>query len=150
MKRDDVFPSKWLKASDLNGPCRAIIGRVEKEKIGEDLKAVAYFSRAQLDVVKEKGLVLNNVNWTSIETLHGEDSDDWHGCEITIYPTTTMWAGKKTPCIRIDDRPPQMAAAKPDYKSGLPSASNGTPKPKLKPMVDERNPPDDMNDEVPF
>lgn len=144
MKRDEAFPSKFLRSTDLNGPCRAIIGRLESDKIGDDKKYVLYFSRAQQDIVKDKGLVLNATNWDIIAGMHGEDSDDWHSCEITLYATTVMVQGKRTPCIRVDDRPQQMTTAKPQFASGLPQNGNSRPKP----SVDERNPPDDLSDEA--
>jgi hypothetical protein len=152
MRRDDVFPSRWLKATDLAGPCRAIIARCDMEKVSQDgdEKPVIYFNRAQQEIVKTKGFVLNGTNWDAIEALHGGDSDGWLGKEITIYPTTTRFQGKTVPCLRVDDRP-QETPAKPERPSAVTRQNGSDPIGKPKKMFDERHPPpDDMNDEIPF
>ena len=66
MKRDDVFPSKYLKAGDLNGkpftvkiasaPCETLKSRDGKE----EQKTVLYLVGAK------KVLPLNRVNWDSV------------------------------------------------------------------------------------
>src|SRR5215831_1096232 len=104
MKREDVFPSRWLKAADLEGKkVRAIIGRLEMQEMGDDgEKPVLFFTRAQNEAVKNKGLVLNSTNWESIELMHGPESDDWLGKEITLYATKVPFRGKMTDGIRIE------------------------------------------------
>ena len=61
MKANDVFPGKYLKASDLNGHEPVVtIDRVEMEDVGDGRKPVVYFKG------KEKGLVMNKTNFSTI------------------------------------------------------------------------------------
>ena len=91
MDMNTVFPSKFLRASDLQD--RAVnvtIDRVEMGDIADDtVKPVVYF------VGKEKGLVLNKTNTKTISNLYGGESDDWAGKSITIYPTETDFQGER-------------------------------------------------------
>ena len=44
MKMSEEFPSKYLKAADLQGrEVRVTMAHVEREKIGDDAKPVLYF-----------------------------------------------------------------------------------------------------------
>ena len=66
MHIDSAFPSKYLKASDLQGRNVTVkMGRVEQEKIGTDEKLILYFQG------KEKGVVLNKTNANNVAALYG-------------------------------------------------------------------------------
>ena len=96
MRKDDVFESKYLKASDLrDNDVTVTMDRVQKETVGDDHKPVLYFQG------KKKGLVLNITNWNNIALLYGDESDDWTGQRITLFPTTTDFQGRTTECIRV-------------------------------------------------
>ena len=75
MKRDDVFPSKYLKAADLNGkPVTVTIKSAPYETLKnpegkEQGKTVLYF------VGGKKALPLNVVNWDSVAAICGDDTD---------------------------------------------------------------------------
>lgn len=95
----DAFPSKYLKASDLNGrePIVTIKG-VKYEAVGRDkeMKAVVYFKG------KDKGIVLNKTNATKITKIVGSsETDDWRGHQIKLYSTETEFGGETVECIRI-------------------------------------------------
>jgi hypothetical protein len=96
---DSVFPSNYLKASDLGGASPVVtIDRLEIEPIGRDreMKPVLYF------VGKTKGLVLNKTNASKIAELTGsKDTDDWPGNAIRLYATETEFAGETHETIRI-------------------------------------------------
>jgi len=96
---DAVFPSNYLKASDLGDKSPLVtVDRVEIEPIGRDkeMKPVIYFQG------KEKGLVLNKTNAKKIAELVGsKDTDDWTGCQIRIYATETEFGGETVECIRV-------------------------------------------------
>ena len=54
---NDEFPSKYLKAADLQGNVAKVqIGNVTSEQIGSDRKLIMYFAG------KQKGMVLNKTN----------------------------------------------------------------------------------------
>lgn len=99
MKGSQVFPSKYLKAQDIpQGQFAAVtIDRVQMEDVsgdGED-KPVIYFRG------KNKGMVLNRTNWSSIADVYGDESDNWSGQQVSLYQTTTQFQGKNTPCLRV-------------------------------------------------
>ena len=97
MKSDDVFPSKYLKASDLQGrEAQVVIDRVVRED-GID-KPVMYFQG------KEKGLVVNKTNWNRVAYLYGDESDDWAGREIILAAELVEYQGKTVEGTRV--RPP--------------------------------------------
>ncbi len=96
MKRSDVFPSKYLKAEDLSGQTVAVtIETVCMEEVSNDQKAIAYFRG------KQKGLVLNQINWDTIEAMYGDDTEGWTGKRISVFPSTTQFNGKVVACLRI-------------------------------------------------
>lgn len=96
MKVSDAFPSKYLKASDLNGNnARVVMARVEMDEVGEDEKPILYFQG------KEKGLVLNKTNANNIAVLYGDDMDDWVGKEVVLFPAMVDFQGKTVEAIRV-------------------------------------------------
>jgi hypothetical protein len=116
---DQAFPSKYIKASALEGRTVAVvIDRVEVENVGrnKDTKPVLYFRG------KEKGLVLNRINSKKIAEIAGSsDTEDWSGVQVAIYPTTTEFEGETVECIRIK--------AAPQRPQGTPSAVAPAPPP---------------------
>lgn len=114
---DNVFPSNYLKASDLGDASPAVtIDRVEIEAIGrnKEMKPVIYFQG------KEKGLVLNKTNAKKIADLTGsKDTDDWSGCRIRIYATETEFGGETVECIRIKAAGTEKVKPKPQPEPEL-------------------------------
>ena len=97
MNLDNLYPSKWLKASDLKGQTVPVtISRVLLEDIGDDAgKPVIYFHG------RDKGLVLNKTNAMSIGLVHGQETDGWVGKTIELFPTVVMFQGQNVPAIRV-------------------------------------------------
>jgi hypothetical protein len=63
-------------------------------------------------VGKEKKLALNVTNCKTIAALYGNDTNDWAGKRIALYPTTTnAKSGETVECIRV--RPREPAAPRP-------------------------------------
>jgi hypothetical protein len=134
MTRDEVFPSKYLKAADLKGKARIVTiesARYETLKSldgKEKQKIVLYFKNVP------KALPLNATNFDAVCDATGfPDTEDWPGQRIELYPTKTSMGGQLVECIRIrlpsDSRP--AAAAPP-------------PPPPPPPPIGE------MNDEIPW
>lgn len=128
---DAVFPSHYLKASDLGDSQPVVtIDRLDIEPIGrqKEMKPVLYF------VGKEKGLVLNKTNARKIADLAGsKDTEDWAGTRIKLYATEVEFQGEPMESIRVK------------------AASNGqtVTKPKPKPDPAGMTNPDD-DDPIPF
>ena len=104
IKRDDVFPSKYLKAGDLpeEGTEAATIEKVEIEEIGprKDRKPVIHFS--DLD----KSFVCNKTNWNTISKIAGsDDTDDWIGKTIHLYRAEVEFQGEMVEAIRVKLKP---------------------------------------------
>lgn len=125
---NEVFPSNYLKASDLNGKTvRVTIDGVRMEELGGEMKPILTFQG------KDRGLVLNKTNWARIAELVGsDDSDDWSGWVVTLYSAKVDYQGKRVDAIRIDDRP---GSSKPPTTSKV---------------VDSDGPPPSDDDRVPF
>src|SRR5262249_36146898 len=131
-KLNEAFPSKYLKATDLEGgPVVATIKLAALENIkdfnGNQVpKYVLYFSKAL------KPLPLNRTNFESVMDISGiDDSDDWGGTKVEVFATTTSMNGKTLDCVRL--RKPGAAVKakpakassneKPDYNDEIPSFS---------------------------
>ena len=108
MNINSAFPSKYIKAGDLNGSAVVVtVHDVKMEQVGrdQDSKPVVYFEG------KTKGLVLNRINSKKIADIAGSsDTEDWPGTQIAIFPTTTDFGGEEVECIRVKAA---KAAAKP-------------------------------------
>ena len=141
MKRDEVFPSKYLRAADLQGsPITVTIESATyetlKSKEGKEQgKTVLSFKSGK------KVLPLNMTNWDSVAAICGGDDAEWRGCKIELYPSTTPMGGKIVDCIRI--RPPaqrELPKAKPRAVKP-PEKATATAKAALA---------EEMDDEIPF
>src|SRR5262249_25400014 len=132
MKRNEVFPSKYLKAADLKRKSHIVtIERASYEPFKgldgkETLKMVLYFRGA------ETSLPLNVTNLDAVCDATGcSNTDDWPGKQIELYPTRTTMGGKAVDCIRIR-RP----------SASRPAVAAPPPPPPSEPG--------EMNDEIPF
>ena len=103
MKRSDAFPSSYLAKDDLPQPPGTARGTIEDVRIetmpgdNKDEKPVMYFKNGSL-----KPFVLNQTNWTIIEEVYGDDSDNWRGQTIELYvDPNIMFAGKRTGGVRV-------------------------------------------------
>lgn len=96
---DQLFPSKYLKTTDLDGhEVTVMIERVLLEPAGklQQMKPVVHF------VGKKKGLILNRTNADRIGEITGSrNTDDWPGKTIRLYVTYVAFQGKQTPAIRV-------------------------------------------------
>ncbi len=133
MTRDEIFPSKYLKAADLKG--KAYVATIEsapyetlKSLDGKETqKIVLHFKNA------EKSLPLNVTNFDAVCDATGcPDTEDWPGQRIELYPTKTTMGGQTKDCIRIR-RPSALR----------PAAAAPPPPPPVEPASE-------MNDEIPW
>jgi len=141
MKRSEVFPSKYLKASDLNGKSAVVtIERVTFEKLRapdgkEQEKVVLAFVKAK------KTLPLNLTNYNAVTDIVGDDeTDKWPGHQIELFADKTQMAGKTVDCVRI--RPPPQREA---FRSKPPGPQPSGPPPALQQSLAE-----EMDDDIPF
>ena len=120
MNISSAFPSQFLKAADLQGKRVTVtIDKVVMEDIGGEPKPIVKFQG------KDRGVVLNRTNSNMISEIAGtEETDDWKGVKVVLYPTKTDFQGKRVDCIRVD------------YPNGTPAPVASTP--------------DITDDEIPF
>lgn len=114
MDIESAFPSKYIKASDLQGKTpTVVIARVVIEEVGKekDRKPCIYFQG------KEKGIVLNKTNSTNISTAYGRDTDSWTGKPVILFTAWVDMDGRSVEAIRIRpasaQQPQQQAPAQP-------------------------------------
>ena len=94
----DAFPSKYLKAADLNNRTfKAKIEKVVFEEIGQnkDRKPIIYFDKVK------KGLVLNKTNALEIAATYGDQMENWTGKEIELFSQMVPFQGQNVPAIRV-------------------------------------------------
>jgi hypothetical protein len=107
---DSVFPSTYLRASDLNGAEPIVtIERAAVESLGQGARAeqkiVVYFKG------KSKGLVCNKTNAHQIADLCGSrDYDDWPGHNVKLITMQVEYQGKRVPAIRVESAGKAKAA----------------------------------------
>jgi hypothetical protein len=98
---NDLFPSKFLKAHELQGHTPTVtIERVGVEqvrnRIKTDTKAVLYFTG------KSKGMLLNKTNAQTVTEIAGSPlTERWAGVAITLYATTATFDKTTHDVIRI-------------------------------------------------
>jgi hypothetical protein len=128
MKISAAFPSKYLRAADLDGRQVTVeIAHVELEEVGtgEEPKPVLYFQG------KAKGVVLNKTNANTIASAYGDDTESWAGQHVTLFSAHVDFQGRSVEAIRVKIPPRKPAAAV------------------VRPPV-ERAPIEDIDDSIPF
>ena len=142
---DSLFPSKFIKAADLDEREHLVtIDRVKIEEVEKDKpgKPVLYFRGA------EKGLVLNKTNAQKIASFCGKDIQSWSGKQIVLYPTETLFKGDTVDCVRV--RQPKLRQSPPAADFPGDKITSG---PISSAKHDEMNPPPDDgfgDSEIPF
>jgi hypothetical protein len=112
MKVSEAFPSKYFKASDLNGEQPTLnIDTVVREEVGKEneLKLVVYFQGRQ------KGLVMNKTNSHALANRFGDETDHWIGKSVQLYSEPVFFQGRTTDGLRV--RP--VASPAPSTKQEL-------------------------------
>lgn len=102
-----MMDKDYLYAFDLKGKDQVVtIDRVSAGKLKngkkESKKPLCYFAGIK------RPLALNATNCKTIANLFGNETDQWRGKRITIYPTETTFGSETVECIRV--RPRQPAA----------------------------------------
>jgi hypothetical protein len=142
---NDVFPTKYLSAADLQGQTvRLTISEVAVETLGQgndqQRKPVLYFRG------KTKGLALNKTNSNTIANVYGFETDDWIGAEIDVYPAMVDYQGRQVEAIRL-----KVPPVRPGGAARVPVDSQAPLRPAPAPATryDERNPPP-IDSDIPF
>jgi len=99
--------SKYFRASDFTKEIIGTIGSVESAEFKNDdgsaaVKPVLHFQD------QPQALVLNKTNFTALSLMFGEDTKDWIGAKVALYPSRVDFKGRTMPTIKV--RRPQKAA----------------------------------------
>ena len=97
MLKSEAFPSRFLKAGDLNGKeITVTIAFMAREEIGQEkkVKPVLHFEGGA------KPMVLNGVDWDRLELAFG-DSDAWPGHKATLFSERVPFGNKTVDGIRL-------------------------------------------------
>jgi hypothetical protein len=102
MNISDMYPSKYASGADLKGKAVTLpIAGVAAEKMRpgpgqpEVEKFVIYFTEAK------KGVVLSRILARQIaQALSAEDTDNWKGFKVTLFPEAVTVAGVARVAIR--------------------------------------------------
>lgn len=103
MDINQAFPTKYLKAADLQGrEYNLRIKSVIIEDVGDgDNKPVLYFEKTA------KGVALNKTNAMAIAAAYGAETNAWIGQAVVVFPATTQFQGRTVDCIRLRPHYPQ-------------------------------------------
>ncbi len=105
MKIDSLYPSKYLRASDLDGDTPVTMKSLMIEEVRGENKPVLYFRE------EVKQMVLNKTNGKIIGGLHGSETDNWPGKKIILYPTEVDFRGDLVDAIRVRRKIPDDGEA---------------------------------------
>jgi hypothetical protein len=109
MHVDQLYPSRFLRCSDLNGkPFRVTIAELKRVDVGGEQKVVVSFTGGT------KQLILNKTNARAIAKALGDETRAWIGKDIILVPTQVDFRGDLVDAIRVraaEPRPSQPAAA---------------------------------------
>lgn len=117
---DLVYPSKYVKAADLNGKDVTVkIVKVEWETLvmrgNKKERKVVMTMASRSGKTLGKAFVLNKTNLKQIGDTVGEKKvERWPGHEVTLYPTTDRFGPKVVECIRVRARVNQHTSEVPD------------------------------------
>ncbi|MDB4522245.1 hypothetical protein N9100_02400 [Gammaproteobacteria bacterium] len=97
MNINEAYPGRFIKAVDLKGQFKVInITSVAIEEVGKgEMKPVLHWTGS------EQGFVLNKTNSMMIASFLGNETTDWVGKEIELYPTRTQMGADIVDCIRV-------------------------------------------------
>jgi hypothetical protein len=96
MHIDELYPSRFLKCSDLDGrPMRVKIQSLKREDVGGEPKVVMSFADGT------KQLILNKTNARSIAKALGDETKGWLGKDIMLVPAQVDFKGDVVDAIRI-------------------------------------------------
>ena len=98
MKLNDLYPSRFLKADDLDGKeVTYTISDVAMEEIGQERERKPVLSFKD----SNKSMVLNKTNGLAIAAMYGEDTKAWAGKAVTLKAVRVPFGGKLVDSIRV-------------------------------------------------
>ena len=104
---DNKYIGAWsLKGRDVTVQIRKVDRVTLRNRQGTDIKPVIFFEGSQL------GFTCNKTNAEAIANMYGNETDEWIGKRITLYPTQTQVGSKMVDCVRVRPQKPKAKAEK--------------------------------------
>ena len=130
--------SRFLKAADLTAEKKFKIKAVTEEPVGigkdKEIKLVVWFTN------DDRGLVMNRTNIRTLRGPFGDDTANWVGKIIAIFPTMAEFRGTMKPALRVRIPTPKGNGPSVAQPVTPPPAREIDP---IEELVD-----DDLNDEI--
>lgn len=123
---NEAFPSKWLKADDIDGSTIVTISDVTMESIGDDERKPVIWFRGY-----DKGMVMNKTNANNVSACYGPDTDMWIDRQMELTTAMVDFQGRSTRALRLYAPP----------RRGAPATAPSHQRPLNQGAYDERNPP---------
>jgi hypothetical protein len=114
MKIGTLYPSKYLKADDIEDELILTIKSMEMSDGLEVEKPILYFEEG------EKGLILNKTNAMAISSAFGSETDLWIGKKIVLYTAQVQFQARIVDAIRVRVPKTKTAAKKAAAGSAAP------------------------------
>jgi hypothetical protein len=146
--RNELFPSRFVKAADVSTPRTMTIASADLETFRND-------GKEQIKLVlcfRERGskqLVINATNFDAVAVITGSDeSSDWVGHQIELFADRVLFQGRPFDCVRV--RAPRQASMPLTNGAQRPPAASPQPVAKPQPPQPVAEPASDLNDEIPW
>jgi len=96
--------SKYFRASDFSKEIICTVESVDSCEFKNDdgsaaVKPVLHFQDMP------QALVLNKTNFTALSLMFGEDTNDWIGAKVALYPSRVEFKGNVMPTIKVKRAP---------------------------------------------
>jgi hypothetical protein len=108
------YDRNYIYAFDLLGRDICVtVSEVKAAKVKdtegkEQKKPILFFEESK----EGRGLVLCKTNGATIAALYGNNTENWIGKRITLFPTTTQAFGKTVECVRVRPSVPKQGTPK--------------------------------------
>jgi hypothetical protein len=102
----DMYPSAFLKASDLQGrTAKLTVQLCEFRQLGDETKPVLKFKG------KDKEMVLNKTNSMAMAAAFGNETNGWSGKTIEVFSMPVQFNGQLVDGLRLRAVQPEAPAA---------------------------------------
>ena len=135
--------SRFFRAEDLQEEKLLKIKGVTEEMVGQgadqEKKLVVWFTNSK------KGLPLNRTNNRTIRGAYGDDTADWPGKIIAVFPTQAEFRGRQVAALRVRIPPKSNPKITTGPQKAIAPAKPAKPAPAPEPELEEDL---DFNDEI--
>jgi hypothetical protein len=101
MNRNDLFPSKYLKAGDLKGQPTTLTIKSANVAALKSMQGDTEDKLVLAFVELPKKLVCNRTNYDSIADLYGDETNAWPDKKIEAYPSKANLGRRSVDAIRV-------------------------------------------------